>query len=102
MDGSLVSQMANAKRTNWLIDFLMRLEKKYYQQLVLPELLIVLKVHPETAVRRKPEEDAASVRARSAEIWELDWGDTPAHFIDASRPRAEVLSELKALIWSEL
>jgi len=102
MDGSLAGPMANVKRTDWLVEFLMQQEEKYYQQIVLPELLIVLKVHPETAVRRKPEEDAASVRARSAEIWDLDWGQTPAYFIDASRPKAEVLSELKALIWSKL
>jgi hypothetical protein len=102
MDGPQAERFTSTCQGNRLIVSLVGLENSYYQHITLPEVLIVLRVDPETAVRRKPEEDAASVRARSAEIWDLDWGQTPAHFIDASRPRAEVLSELKALIWSEL
>jgi thymidylate kinase len=102
MDSPQAARFTSACQGNRLIMSLVALENRYYQHMTLPELLIVLRVDPEIAVQRKPTEDAASVRARSAEIWDLDWGQTPAHLIDASRPRAEVLSELKALIWSEL
>jgi thymidylate kinase len=75
---------------------------KYQQRLMLPELLIVLKVAPDIAVKRKPDEDAAFVHVRSKEIWDLDWEQTCAHVIDASRSREEVLSEIKSLVWSEI
>jgi thymidylate kinase len=85
-----------------LARFLVKQEERYYHQVALPELLIVLRVDPEIAVQRKTEEDAESVRERSTEIWELNWSDTTAHVVDASKSRAEVVSQLKALIWSEL
>lgn len=102
MDGLLIEQMIDIGQTNWLLKLLIALEKRYYQQIMLPELLIILKVNPEIAVQRKTDEDATSVRIRSTEIWELNWQQTPVHVINASRSKAEVLSELKHLIWSTL
>jgi thymidylate kinase len=81
---------------------LKRREQSYYQQTVVPELLIALRVDPEVAVRRKTDEPASSVRERSTEIWELDWDGTGAYLIDASKSKGEVLAEIKALIWSRL
>jgi len=69
---------------------------------VLPDLLIVLRVDPELAVRRKIDEQATSVRARSTEIFKVDWQSTNAHIIDSSKSKTDVMAELKALIWSEL
>jgi thymidylate kinase len=102
MDWSRSSQMIGAYQSNGMVRLLVRSEQRYYQRILFPELLIVLRVHPDTAVERKPEEDPASVRRRSQEIWDLDWGLTPARIIDAGRPRGEVLSELKCVIWSAL
>jgi len=102
MDGPHCERMTRTIQTNRLIKLLIALEKRYYQPIALPEVLIVLKVDPEIAVQRKTDEDAASVRARSTEIWELDWRETPAHVLDASRSKADVLSDLKALVWSQL
>jgi thymidylate kinase len=82
--------------------FLVRLEEKYYHQIVSPELLIVLRVDPEIAVQRKTDEDPTSVEKRSREIWQLNWENTDAFVIDASKPRQEVASELKTIIWSRL
>ena len=82
--------------------FLVKLEEKYYHQIVSPELLIVLRVDPEIAVQRKTDEDPTSVEKRSTEIWQLNWENTDAFVIDASKPRQEVASELKTLIWSRL
>jgi len=102
MDGPQAERTTSTYKTNWLITFLIELERSYYQPIALPELLIVLRTDPETTVQRKSDEDAASVRPRTAEIWEMDWRHTPAYVIDAGRPKAEVLSELKALVWSHL
>lgn len=85
-----------------LVKSLIKLEKSYYRQTTPPELLITLKVDPEIAVQRKTDEDPISVRERSTEIWELNWANTDAHVIDASKSKKEVLSELKTIIWLEL
>jgi thymidylate kinase len=77
-------------------------EQRYYRALTLPDVLIVLRVDPEIAVARKPEEAPDFVRARWREIWEVDWGAVPAHVVDASRSAPDVLSEVKTLVWSEL
>ena len=102
MDGPQIERMTSTYKANRLIKFLTELEEKYYQPITPPELLIVLRADPGTAVQRRSEEDAESVRGRSKEIWELDWRQTHAHVIDAGRSKAEVLSELKALVWSQL
>jgi thymidylate kinase len=101
-DGPQAERSTSPRSASRLARFLVKLEERYYDQIALPELLIVLRVDPEIAVQRKTEEDAASVRERSTEIWELDWENTTAHILDASKSRAEVVSQLKTLIWSEL
>ena len=81
---------------------MVNLEENYYQQIALPELLFVLRVDPEVAVRRKTEENASYVRERSNEIWNLDDQELDAYIVDASRGKEEVLSEIKQRIWSAL
>lgn len=89
-------------RSNPIYRFLSRLEENFYRQIVPPELMVVLRVNPEIAVQRKTDEDAAAVRERSTEIWEINWDHTEAQIVDASRSKSEVLNEIKSLIWSEL
>jgi thymidylate kinase len=102
MAGPQANQFMSPHRASRLARALVKLEESYYHKIVLPELLIILRVDPEIAVQRKTNEDAASVRERSTEIWELNWEDTDAHVIDGSKSKTEVLRALKALIWSEL
>ena len=102
MDSLRSDLMKKDGNTNHVKELLVRVGEKYYRQIMLPEVLIVLKVPPDVAIRRKDDEDAASVRARSKEIWEIDWKQTPANVVDAERPPAEVLSQVKAIVWSEL
>jgi thymidylate kinase len=92
----------NTEKTTRIIRFLTLMAHKYQQGLMLPELLIILKVAPDIAVKRKPDEDAAFVYVRSKEIWDLDWEQTCANVIDASQSREDVLSEIKSLMWSEI
>ncbi len=100
--GSQAKQFLSPHLNSRLAKFLINLEESYYYKIVTPELLIVLRVNPEIAVQRKTDEDPASVQVRSSEIWNLDWEHTGVHVIDASKPKIDVKSELKALIWSKL
>lgn len=102
MDGPEVERVAGNLINNRLVRFLTEVERRFYARIMPPDLLLVLKLDPEIAVARKVEEDAASVRARAGEIWEMDWHDTRAHVIDASKPKAEVLAQLKGIVWSYL
>jgi thymidylate kinase len=102
MDGPQVEHMTRNGKSNWFIKLLSRLEEKYYQQILPPDMLIVLQVNPDVAADRKTDESAAYVRARTTQIWTSDWEPTPAHVIDASQPLVKVLSDVKALIWSKL
>ena len=85
-----------------LARWLARREQRYYRALTPPDLLVVLRVDPEVAVIRKPEEPADFLRARWSEIWAADWSALDAHVVDAGKPFAEVLGEVKALVWSHL
>ena len=103
MDGPQCEYAITAsKETNGFLNFLAIKEKSYYQQIKLPDLLIVLKVDPEIAIQRKPDETETSVRARSTEVWELDWGKVSAVTINANSSKKEILSQVKTLVWENL
>jgi thymidylate kinase len=103
MDGpQCKSAMISSKKTNWFLELLINKEESYYRQIKLPDLVIVLKVDPEIAVQRKSDETEVSVRARSSEVWELDWRGNSAFIIDASLQREEVISRVRALVWAHL
>lgn len=103
MDGpQCENAIAVLGKPNWFLEFLAHMEKHYYQQIKLPDLLIVLKVDPETAVRRKVDETAVSVRARSVEVWNLNWKELSAFVVNTNRSREEALSQIKSLVWEYL
>jgi hypothetical protein len=77
-------------------------EASYYHRMLGPDALCVLRLHPDLAVTRKPEEPEDYVRARGRVIWETDWTGTGAHLVDASQPLAEVVLRLKSILWSTL
>ena len=96
MDAPRIERLLDPGADDRLGRRLSRREQRYYRQMVPPDVLIVLRVDPETAVARKTEERAEFVRARSREIWAVDWERTGANVVDASRPVAEV----KSVVWS--
>jgi thymidylate kinase len=102
MDGPQCERASRAVKPNRFINWLVQLEYAYYRKILLPDLLIVLRVNPEVAVQRKTDESAVSVRARSTQVWELDWSKTPAQVLDASQPKEAILAKVKALVWSQL
>ncbi len=101
-DGPRCQEALANKKVNRFLAFLTRLEAEYYSGIGLPDLLIVLKVDPEIAVQRKAEETEASVRARSTEVFSKDWAGLPAHILDASQPKSEILAQARALLWESL
>jgi thymidylate kinase len=102
MDGPQVERVTRGIKTNTFIKLLSTLENRYYQQIMLPDLLIVLRVDPKICAQRKTNEISDSVRSRAQEIWDLDWCKTPAHVIEASQSKAKVLSDVLSLVWSNL
>lgn len=90
------------RNPGWLADQLRKAEARYYEWIVAPDALCVLRLDPELAVLRKPDEPADYVRARGRVIWETDWSTTRGQVFDASQPLADVLQQLKAYIWSRL
>lgn len=103
MDGpQCESALANVKRQTRFLRFLADRENFYYEQIHLPDLLIVLKLDPEIAVQRKIEETEASVRARSSEVWGLEWENVSGLVADASRSREEAFSQVMSILWSRL
>jgi thymidylate kinase len=80
---------------------LARMERRYYRAMS-PDILVVLRVDPEIAVARKPDEPADFVRTRWREIWDVDWSSVPAHVVDAGQPADVVLAQLKTLVWARL
>jgi thymidylate kinase len=101
-DGPRANQFLSPRLDHWFARFLVKLEESYYHQILLPELLMVLRLNPDIAVQRKTDEDSLSVHKRSTEIWKLNWENTDVHVIDASKSKTEVASEIKSLIWSQL
>jgi thymidylate kinase len=77
-------------------------EASYYNHMLGPDVLCVLRLDPDLAVARKPEEPADYVRARGRVIWETDWTSTGAHLVDASQPLPDVVLRLKSIVWSTL
>ncbi len=78
------------------------IEASYYETMLPPDVVFVLRLPPELAVVRKPDEPADYVRARGQVVWDTDWSATGAQVVDASRSFPEVLSELKSRLWSAL
>ena len=58
-DGPQARRFLTPRPDSWLARLLVRLEESYYHQIVLPEILTVLKVNPAIAVQRKTTEDAS-------------------------------------------
>lgn len=102
MDGERTGWVAATKPQSRLVRSLVGVEQRYYRRILPPDLLIVLRVDPEIAVQRRSDEDPVATRTRNAAILNTDWGNLPAHVIDAGQERERVLAEVKSVIWSSL
>lgn len=105
-------RLMDGARTTWLLQeeeqlgrltrWLCRREAAAYAQIAPPDVLVVLRIDPEVAVLRRHDEEASYVRARNTEVRGLDWAGTDAVVVDATLPRDEVLSLIRAAVWERL
>jgi thymidylate kinase len=103
MDAPATGSIPGARRSSVAVRLLARVEERYYARIGRPDILVVLRVDPDVAVRRREGiESEEMVRARAEEIWRLQWGDVPAVVVDAGQPRDAMLAEIKAAIWERL
>ena len=77
-------------------------ERRSYAHIALPDVLVVLKLDPEVAVSRRPEDDSDDVRIRNTELVDTDSSTTPAVVIDATQPPELVLAGIRVAIWERL
>ena len=77
-------------------------ERRYYERMTAPDVVFLLQVDPETAVRRKTDEPASYVRERARITWETDWSRSGARIIDAAQPLPQVVMALKTQLWRTL
>lgn len=81
---------------------LRRREAAYYARLAPPDLVVVLRVSPTTAVRRKTDEPPAYVLGRANGSMAIDWSGCDAVVIDAERPLPEVVTDVRRVVWEAL
>lgn len=78
------------------------LERRYYDQILPPDLCIVLRVPPDVAAVRRADEDTDVVRRRVAEVFDADWDDVGVVVVDAAQPLDRVHAEIIDAVWSVL
>jgi len=100
--GPSLAQRGRLDLTGPLAEFLRHRELAYYARMAPPDLIFVLRVAPDVAVARKRDEPADYVRRRAQRIWETDWSQSRGRIIDAGRPLAEVLADLRVRLWEAL
>jgi energy-coupling factor transporter ATP-binding protein EcfA2 len=80
-----------------------KIEQEAHAAIGNPDLLLILRVHPDLAVSRQPEDGSEFVRWRSQEVWDLT-EDPPAggNVIDAHQSALDVRRQIMRLVWAEL
>jgi thymidylate kinase len=102
MDTARASELADDPTLGRIARSLVRLEAGYYERISEPEIAIVLRVDPDTAVARRGDEEEDFVRPRCEEVWRADWSASRAVVVDAGQAKERVLSEIKSIVWSRL
>lgn len=101
MDGPRAGAARGSQR-NRLTAHLARLEQRYYDRMMAPDVLIVLRVSPAVAVARRQGEDDEGVRRRATEVYEADWSGTGALVVDADRSADAVFADIARAVWGVL
>lgn len=103
MDGAVTAHLSDPSRRGRFVAALAARERRYYERIASPDVLIVLRVDPDLAVQRKQGVERESlVRPRAEEIWSIDWSGSPALVVEANQPKDDVLREIRSLVWSRL
>ena len=71
-----------------------KLEKKQYESIKGVDMLFVMKLNPEIALQRRPEDDPDELRIRSGQIWNNDWVAPFAHEINTGENNPEQVQNI--------
>ncbi len=77
------------------------IEQRSYASITPPDAMAVLRVDPEIAVERKPDQLPEVVRDRAAEIARIRW-DPAIEVLDADAPASQVHARLRAFVGSRI
>lgn len=103
MDAPHIGQLLEVHgRPHRLLRWLARWERSYFEAILPPEVLLVLRLDPAIAAQRRADESQQPVLARNQGIWQVDWTKLDAHVVDASCPPSHVHAALKAGVWAKL
>lgn len=90
--------LADRRLARWMS----RREASFYRRIQPPDAVIVMRVDPEVAVRRRAEQDEEFVRRRAAEIRNRSWTEPGFFVVDANQPLQQVVTEVKGRLWATL
>jgi thymidylate kinase len=83
--------------------FFSKEEKKYHKKINYYDKLFVLKLNPEIAIQRRPEDDAEELRLRSGQIWSKDFSDyTNAVVVNTNDSFEVVERKILSEVWTNL
>ena len=101
MDGPRTQAFRDRPGQSRLAKWLIAHEARQYEVFARPDVLVVLRVDPEVAVRRKTDEASDYVRRRSTEVWEAAWEEQVV-VVDAGQDAAAVMADIRAAVWERL
>lgn len=82
---------------------LLKFERECYQGFVRPDVHIILRVSPDVARQRQPEDDPDSLRRRvEAVARACEQAPEDVHVVDADAPIERVHRELRRIVWDAL
>ncbi|MGH7559676.1 MAG: hypothetical protein ACRENB_01520 [Gemmatimonadales bacterium] len=100
--GPSAAQGLGLAATSRLAGRLRQAEASYYAGIGAPDLVLVLRVDADTAVRRKTNEPPDYVHARATLLEDVEWSGPSTRIVDAVRPFRDVLEDLRDQIWRAL
>ena len=98
--GPIIAALAGNGPQGPLVRLLIRAEEDLYARIPPPDTVVLLRVTPEVAAARKTDEPADYVLERNRLVSNADWSGARA--VDADRPFAEMLHELREVVWQAL
>lgn len=103
LDGPRIAHPA--KGSTALENFLYRWEQDIYRQNSWPDFFLLMDVHPDVSLHRKPDHDPKAIEAKHNFLRQFAARETGRHLIaiiDANRPLDVVVAQLKEAMWPQL
>ncbi len=74
-------------------------EEYYHARIKGVDEIVVLKLDPQIALQRRPEDNPQELLERSGQIWNKKWSTDYAYIVDASLPLEEVKQIIRRRVW---